>query len=448
MSWDNTSNAITGSWFNSDINNLHSNNTQLFNSGGSYDFGTQVPYRKRKTINIRLKKGKPPEWTYYPRNEYYAKPMYSPEERMSSIIKHYNRPTLNIKLKKNGVRDVLFVPGVAFGLVAGRDLTMEAQRRNEIQTIHITGRQSGKSSYARTITGTRRFNASVLPQSATCRMTLVDEPKYKRPNYTINIRLPSSDTLVPNSQTLTNKTIDYSPWTQDLDMGGNDLTDLAHIGFSSRPCINIKLNSDRLTYEALLKAKDILQNEGIDPSNLVLYTTPKAIRDLTTDPDLDSYIGYSRPEIITESTIERIAGVNIVKSESVSGLRVKRPCINFESKRTKHARITNELLSYNDIEEAPIDLISSVNRSYALEAINEESKAVLASDIPNLDNLRIDVGGIEQWKGYNVITDEGIDEMHEVIRPRLTITIGLKGKKEEDNYEYNYDEDYDDDIDW
>ena len=38
--------------------------------------------------------------------------------------------------------------------------------------------------------------------------------------------------------------------------------------------------------------------------------------------------------------------------------------------------------------------------------------------------------------------------MHEVIRPRLTITIGLKGKKEEDNYEYNYDEDYDDDIDW
>lgn len=400
---------------------------------GTTDVSTQVPYRKRKTINISLKKDNG-KLTYHPQGSYWSKelltPIYTPEDRMSAIIKHYNKPCINISLKKK----IIFLPSVPI--------------------IYITGRQSGKSSYARTITGTRRFNAQVVHPNTQCRMTLVDEPKYKRPNYTINIRLPSSDTLVPNSQTLTNKTIDYSTWTQDLDMGGNDLTDLAHIGFSSRQCINIKLKSDRLTYEALLKAKDILQNEGIDPSNLVLYTTPKAIRDLTTDADLDSYIGYSRPEIITESTIERIAGVNIVKSESVSGLRVKRPCINFESKRTKHARITNELLSYNDIEEAPIDLISSVNRSYALEAINEESKAVLANTIPNLDNLRIDVGGIEQWKGYNVITDEGIDEMHDVIRPdwyyksRPTINIELKGKKEEDNYEYNYDEDYDDDIDW
>ena len=38
-----------------------------------------------------------------------------------------------------GIRGVLFVPGVAFGLVTGRDLTMEAQRRNETQVIHLTG---------------------------------------------------------------------------------------------------------------------------------------------------------------------------------------------------------------------------------------------------------------------------------------------------------------------
>ena len=40
-----------------------------------------------------------------------------------------------------GKRSVLFIPGVAFGLVSGRDLTMEAQRRNEIQAIHLTGTQ-------------------------------------------------------------------------------------------------------------------------------------------------------------------------------------------------------------------------------------------------------------------------------------------------------------------
>jgi hypothetical protein len=35
----------------------------------------------------------------------------------------------------------MFIPNVAFGLVGGRDLTMEVQRRNELQAIHITGTQ-------------------------------------------------------------------------------------------------------------------------------------------------------------------------------------------------------------------------------------------------------------------------------------------------------------------
>ena len=38
-------------------------------------------------------------------------------------------------------RSCMFVPNVAFGLVSGRDLTMEAQRRNELQAIHLTGTQ-------------------------------------------------------------------------------------------------------------------------------------------------------------------------------------------------------------------------------------------------------------------------------------------------------------------
>jgi hypothetical protein len=35
----------------------------------------------------------------------------------------------------------MFIPNVAFGLVSGRDLTMEAQRRNELQSIFLTGTQ-------------------------------------------------------------------------------------------------------------------------------------------------------------------------------------------------------------------------------------------------------------------------------------------------------------------
>ena len=38
-------------------------------------------------------------------------------------------------------RSVMFIPNVAFGLVSGRDLTMEAQRRNELQSIFLTGTQ-------------------------------------------------------------------------------------------------------------------------------------------------------------------------------------------------------------------------------------------------------------------------------------------------------------------
>jgi len=71
-----------------------------------------------------------------------------------------------------------------------------------------------------------------------------------------------------------------------------------------------------LTFAGLVAAKGVIEDEGLDPSNLVTYTTGKAIRDLIFDPDLDTYISFSRPAIITEATVERIAGTNVVRSSA------------------------------------------------------------------------------------------------------------------------------------
>jgi hypothetical protein len=73
-----------------------------------------------------------------------------------------------------------------------------------------------------------------------------------------------------------------------------------------------------LTFAGLVSAKGVIEDEGLDPSNLVTYTTGKAIRDLVFDPDLDSFISFSRPAIITEATVERIAGTNVVRSSALA----------------------------------------------------------------------------------------------------------------------------------
>jgi len=73
-----------------------------------------------------------------------------------------------------------------------------------------------------------------------------------------------------------------------------------------------------LKYVGLLNAKGVIQDQGLDDTNLITYTSGKAIRDLTMDSDLDTYIGYSKPAIITEATVERIAGTNLVRSSAVS----------------------------------------------------------------------------------------------------------------------------------
>ena len=79
---------------------------------------------------------------------------------------------------------------------------------------------------------------------------------------------------------------------------------------------NLALGS--LKYLGLLTAKGVIQDEGLDDTNLITYTSGKAIRDLTMDADLDTYIGYSKPAIITEATVERIAGTNLVRSSAIA----------------------------------------------------------------------------------------------------------------------------------
>ena len=91
---------------------------------------------------------------------------------------------------------------------------------------------------------------------------------------------------------------------------------------------NLALGS--LKYLGLLTAKGVIQDQGLDDTNLITYTSGKAIRDLTMDSDLDTYIGYSKPAIITEATVERIAGTNLVRSSAVSNGQIatqKRSCM-------------------------------------------------------------------------------------------------------------------------
>ncbi|HEC65433.1 MAG TPA: hypothetical protein ENI23_09070 [bacterium] len=73
-----------------------------------------------------------------------------------------------------------------------------------------------------------------------------------------------------------------------------------------------------LTFAGLKAAKGVIQDEGLDDSNLVFYTTGKGIRDIIDDANLDTYIGYSRPAIITEATVERIAGCNLVRTSATA----------------------------------------------------------------------------------------------------------------------------------
>ena len=98
-------------------------------------------------------------------------------------------------------------------------------------------------------------------------------------------------------------------------VNGNDGTDLTTASNDST-----LTSTATLTFKGLLAAKLIIENEGLDVSNLILYTSPRAVNDIIRDPELDSYIGFSRPDIITEGVVERIAGINLVKTSAIAGL--------------------------------------------------------------------------------------------------------------------------------
>ncbi len=82
------------------------------------------------------------------------------------------------------------------------------------------------------------------------------------------------------------------------------------------PSIPVIRTKSWMKYETILKAKGILEESGCDVSNLIMYTDSKIIRDLTLDVDLDSYLGFSRPAVITEATIERVCGANLIRDKN------------------------------------------------------------------------------------------------------------------------------------
>lgn len=75
-----------------------------------------------------------------------------------------------------------------------------------------------------------------------------------------------------------------------------------------------------LSYKGLLAGKQIIEQQGLDVANLILYTSIKSVNDIIQDPNLDSYLSFSRPEVITEGVVEKVAGINIVKTSACAPL--------------------------------------------------------------------------------------------------------------------------------
>ncbi len=66
----------------------------------------------------------------------------TPESLWTKLKRWYHRKPRGTVIKEGtATRSVLFIPNVSFAIVSGKDLTMEAQRRNELQAIHLTATQ-------------------------------------------------------------------------------------------------------------------------------------------------------------------------------------------------------------------------------------------------------------------------------------------------------------------
>ena len=122
-------------------------------------------------------------------------------------------------------------------------------------------------------------------------------------------------------------------------------------------------SEDKLTIKAVLTAKGLIQDQGLDDSNLVMYTSGKAIRDLIFDPDFDSHIGFNRPAIITENTLERLLGINLIRSSAIPDT-VKKTVKKPENILQKLVRVfwgrERELIEVNGLGKRSVMFIPNV----------------------------------------------------------------------------------------
>lgn len=83
---------------------------------------------------------------------------------------------------------------------------------------------------------------------------------------------------------------------------------------------NTLTSTATLSFAGLLAGKAVIETQGLDVANLILYTSVKSVNDVIKDPNLDSYLSFSRPEVITEGVVEKVAGINIVKTSAAAPL--------------------------------------------------------------------------------------------------------------------------------
>lgn len=89
-----------------------------------------------------------------------------------------------------------------------------------------------------------------------------------------------------------------------------------------------------LRLKAVFKAKQMIEDYGLDTSNAVLATSGKAIRDLIMSEEIDYYVEQynkkhpdnkmSRPAIITQGTLEKLIGVKLFRTSAVMHKNITR----------------------------------------------------------------------------------------------------------------------------
>jgi len=86
---------------------------------------------------------------------------------------------------------------------------------------------------------------------------------------------------------------------------------------------DVPLLKGKLTFEKIIQMRRIIEENGLDTSNLIIYTTGNEIRSLISSPEIYSCIGGLKPNIITQHTIERILGVKLVRTFAAHETKTK-----------------------------------------------------------------------------------------------------------------------------